>query len=147
MIVKCLHGYFIIRESKPGDVSKFMSLFPDADLVSKDDYFTFDLLSEAETYSLVGAPYLGIPAIVTYEGTPWEVMRANGIIYDFTLGIAKLISTVTNVTNVSRAANYYLSSGLIVPGSLKDDGTRVKDYSAWFSLDKLNYKYTELSYE
>lgn len=146
MRIRCLHGYFIFQELKAGQVSEFINLFGFS-LSAKDDYFTFDFLLGAPDYSLILKPYLGVPATATFEGRPWEVMRENGLIYDFDLNIVKPILSVTQFFQIETAANYFISNGLILPGSVTADGSRVKDYSAWFSFSNSTFRYSEVSYE
>lgn len=146
MQIRCDHGYFRFRERKPGQLSDFMSLFG-LDLVAVGDYYTFDTLSEAPNFSIAGSDYLEEPAIVNFQGKPWEVMRANSFIYDFTADEIYNIDLVTTLLTIDQAANYFLSPGLILPGSLKSDGTRVTDYSAWYLFDSQKFKYSEILYE
>lgn len=146
MRIKCLHGYFIFTETKVGQVSNFMARY-DLDLVPKDDYFTFSALEDAPSYSLIGLPYLGVPAIANYEGRPWEVMRANGFVYSFALGLVVPIESVSQLVGVRAAGNRFVSPGLILPGSVTDDGSRVTDYAAWFSRDTLRFNYSEVEFE
>lgn len=145
MKIKCLHGYFIFEEVKVGQISEFMSL-TGLELVPVDNYFTFSFLSDAPQYSILLSPYLGIPAIKTFEGKPWEVMRENKLVYNFNLGLVVPLLSVVNLISVQAAQHYYMSDGLIMPGSLTDRGKRVTDYSAWFSIDSMRYKYTEITY-
>lgn len=135
MRIDCLHGYFKFTETKSGQISDYVSL-TGAKLVSKENYFTFDYIKEAPLYSLAAKPYLGVPAIKTFEGYPWEVFEANGLIFDFQLNIVRPILTVVNRVKIQAAGQYYVSNGLILPGSITDDGKRVKGYSAWHSRQR-----------
>lgn len=146
MRIRCLHGYFIFDELKAGQISQFMSLFGFA-ISAVDNYYTFDFLKAAPEYSITAKPYLGVPAVATFEGSPWEIMRANGLVYDFDLDLVKPILAVTTLFQIETAANYFVSDGLILPGSVTADGSRVRDYSAWLSFDSMKFKYSEVSYE
>lgn len=145
MKARCLHGFYIFEETKVGQFSDFMSYFG-LNLVPKDDYFTFEFLAQAPKYSIKGKPFLGFTAIKTFQGHPWEVFEANGVIYDFDQGTLKPINSVTQKTTVRLAGNRFVSTGLILPGSITDDGQRVKDYAAHFSQDRLKWLYSEVSY-
>lgn len=145
MRVRCIHGYFIFEETRVGQISDFMSYFG-LTLFPKDNYYTFEKLLEAPKYSLIGKPILGVNAIHTFEGEPWEVFEANELIYDFTLDLMRPISSVTQNTVVKLAGNRFYSPGLILPGSLNSEGQRVRDYVAWFSRDRLTWLYSEVSY-
>lgn len=143
MIVKCRHGYFIFEETRPGQISDFVSRYG-ISVVPSRDHWTFSFLKDAPKYSIIGNPYLGFVATSTIEGDPWEVMRANNIVYDFTLGIMVLKTSVTRQVRLSNTSRYYLSSGLIVPGSLSENGLRVEDYDCHFS-NRSVFKYTEVN--
>lgn len=145
MKINCRHGYFLFEEQRPGEVSEFISLFG-LELVAKDWYFTFADLEEAPKFSLTGLPYLSTVAIATFEGQPWEVFEANAMVYNYDLGLVLPILSTTNLVKLSNAGHFFVSSGLIMPGSLTDGGSRVKDYAAWFSLDTLKCIYSEVAY-
>jgi hypothetical protein len=144
MRIKCLHGYFIFEEMESGDASLFSSTLG-LDLVQKDNYYTFPLLADAGEYSLANKIYLGdAVANVTHQGKPWEVMEENELVYDFTRGTVRRISTITEWADIANAGNYYVSSGLILPGSITDGGLRVKEYTAWLLWDSMQFRYSEI---
>lgn len=145
MKVECLHGFFIFKETRVGQISDFMSL-TGLSLVKWRDAYTFEAIAEAPGFSIVTKPILGIPATATFEGEPWEVFEENGIVYDFGKGIVSPIATITQSVKIKLAGNRFVSSGLILPGSLTVDGKRVKDYSAWFSRDTLRWLYSAVEY-
>lgn len=145
MKITCLHGYFIFEELEPGQVSEFMSAFK-VELVRKDNYYTFKKLAEAKDYSLLGLPYLGVPATKTYEGQPWEVMKENGLVYHFNSDLVLPIETIFDVADIKEANSYFLSQGLIVPGSFTN-AVRIKNYSGFYLFDQFKFKYTEISNE
>lgn len=143
MKIKCLHGFFKFEETRLGELSKFVSRFG-LELERCQDFFTFKPLAEAPDFSIKGLPYLGADTIATYEGNPWEIMRENELVYHFGKGKVVDISTITIRTPLANAGNYFISNGLILPGSLTEDGDRVTDYAAWFSMDTLEFKYSEV---
>lgn len=145
MKIKCLHGFFMFEETRVGQVFDFMS-YTGFRLVPRESYFTFETLQEAPKYSLNKKPVLGVPAIKTFEGEPWEVFEANGLVYDFTLDLVRKIETVTLQTQIQTAGNRFISPGLILPGSINQNGQRVRDFSGYFSRDTLKWLYTEVSY-
>lgn len=143
--VDCLHGFFIFRETKVGQISDFMSL-TGLKLVKWRDAYTFEGLEDAPGFSIVGKPVLGIPATATFEGEPWEVFEENELVFDFGKGIVSPIMAIAQTVKINLAGNRFVSSGLILPGSLTVDGKRVKDYSAWFSRDSLRWLYSAVDY-
>lgn len=145
MKIKCLHGYFIFTETRLGQVSDFMSRFGQ-ELLPKDDFYTFADLIEAPDFSLTGLSFLDFPAIATFAGKPWEVFEANECVYDFSTGLIVPIDSITQTVRIQAAGNRLISNGLIIPGSLTDEGERIKEYSAWFSRDTQRFQYSEVTY-
>lgn len=146
MKVECNHGYFKFTETQAGQITHFMSLF-DLDISRSGDHFTFTDLVDAPHYSLAGGLFLDCPTLSTFEGTPAEVMRDNNLVYDFTLGLVVPIVSIIAHAKLSRSGFYFVSTGMLMPGSIKEDGSRVKDYSAQFLFDRVNFKYSEINYE
>lgn len=145
MKARCLHGYFLFEETKPGQISDFASRFG-LSIVPRGTYFTFEALAEAPRYSIQGAPLLNLTATKTYEGEPWEVFEANGFVFDFDSNLLKPLLSVTQLVQIKTVGNKFISSGLILPGSLTDEGQRVKDYAAHYSKETLRWLYSEVSY-
>jgi hypothetical protein len=147
MKIKCLHGYFIFEEDSLGDVSKFMSLFTDLEIVAQDDYFVFSDLYDFPKYSLVGKDLLGQTATATIEGKPWEILEANGLVYNFNTGLLRPIATVTKQIVIFQTSNYYLTQGLIMPGSRLRNGTLIASYFCNYSFNTGRFRYSEVSFE
>lgn len=143
MKVNCLHGFFIFEETSVGQVSDFMAL-TGLSLVQWRDAYTFHALATSPRYSIKGAPIHGIPALKTFEGEPWEVFEENELVYDFTSGQVVPITSVAVRTTVKPAGNRYISPGLILPGSLLPDGSRVQSFSGWYSRQTLRWLYSEV---
>ena len=143
--VKCLHGYFIFTEMKVGQVSDFISM-TGLELVQKNNFYTFSGLNSVPEYSLAGADFMGVTAAENYEGEPWEIFQANGLVYNFSTGVVQTISSITTRSTLKKAGNRFWSPGLILPGTLMESGLRVKDYAAWFSRDTLKWLYTDVTY-
>lgn len=141
MRIDCLHGYFLFNEQKAGEVSDFVSLFG-FDLVQKDGYFTFSSLEDAPDFSLPESTFLGAATTELFEGKPWEVMRENELVYNFATDQVVSRDTISNTVKLSQSGKFYVSSGLIVPGSLTAEGLRVTDYAAWFSKELMTFRYS-----
>lgn len=146
MKIRCDHGYFFFEEERAGEISKFSSLYGFT-LVPKDTYYTFAALELAPDFSLVALPYLGVPAVKTFEGKPWTVMRENGFVYNFGTGLVVPIESVITRATVYSAGFYLVSDGLLLPGSLSADGKRVTEYTAHMVWDQAKFRYTEVVYE
>jgi len=146
MRIRCSHGYFFFWEEEVGEISRFASNYG-LKIVPKDDYYTFESLVDAPTYSLENQDYLGATAIVTYEGNPWDVMRQNKLIYDFANDQVVPIDTIPVSAEASRAPFYFYTGGLLLPGSKRSDGVRVTDYSAHYVFSSNKFRYTEVIYD
>lgn len=146
MKVKCLHGYFIFTETVPGQVSDFISR-TGLKLTTKDDYYTFEDLENAPEYSIQGKIIMQASiAIKTYEGNPWEVFEENKIVYDFSKGLIVPIASIVNPIKVEAAGNRFISSGLILPGSMTQQNRKIKNYTGWFSRTTYRWLYSEVGY-
>lgn len=147
MKITCLHGYFIFRESAVGDVARFAEFYKQT-LVAVDDFYTFEGIAEAPDYSIAGVPYLGIPAVETFEGKPWEVFEANGFAFNHFLGTLVPIAAVTTDVQMELLRTHYRSSGLILPGSAsRDTWQKITGYNCFWDISALKFNYTELFYE
>lgn len=145
MKIKCQHGFFTFEETSVGQVSDFQSRYEIAIAPFRDRY-TFEDLIDAPTHSIKNALYMGQTALKTFAGEPWDVFKANGLVYNFNTGLIVPISSVTETVDITLAGNRFFSSGLILPGSVTADGSRVTDYSAWFSRATYRWLYSEVSY-
>ena len=141
MRVDCIHGYFKFYETYPGQISKFMSLFG-LEIERNGDHYTFADLVDAPKHSIAGGTFLGAPTLETFEGEPWEVMRENNLVYDFSRGLVVPIALILQAAPVETAGNYFVSTGMIQPGSVMDDGSRVTDYAAFYIEHRANFKYS-----
>lgn len=146
MKLNCIHGYFKFEEVSAGQLSKFMSLFA-LDIERSGDHFTFSDLVHAPDYSIAGGTFLGCPTTKNFEGKPWDVMRENGLVYSLQLGLVVPIVSILLPVSIAPAGNYFVTTGMIQPGSVTDDGSRVTDYSAFFVQERMNFKYSEISYD
>lgn len=146
MRIKCLHGYYMFEESKAGQIADFLNLFG-FQLISKDGYYTFSSLDSAPEFSIKGSTYLGAPCTKSFEGKPWEVMKQNGLVYDFVNDAVVALETIAYKIQLLETNSYFLSNGMIVAGSVRDDGSRVRDYAAHYLFDTAKFKYSEVSFE
>jgi hypothetical protein len=146
VLIRCLHGYFQFREINAGDVSRFMSLYSDLPpIVAVEDYYTFETLADAPTHVIKGNTYLGVVTTKTFAGTPWEIMRENSLVYDFVNDQVVNINSVTKKLVIATSAYWFIVPGLILPGSVTDDGLRVRDYAARYLFDSQRFRYSEVS--
>lgn len=145
MQIKCAHGFFIFKEDRAGEVADFMGLWS-LDLVPYEDNFTFKELEDAPEYSIKGGAYLGAICTKTFAGKPWEVFEANGFIFDFGSGLIKQKSEITIPVELQVSGIYYVSNGLILPGSMLS-GQKIISYTAHYSFDKSRFRYSEVTFD
>lgn len=144
MRIECNHGYFKFWEDKVGQVSDFISRYGLAIEFFNGDFIFSDLV-DAPDFSIKGGTFLGCPTTETFEGHPWEVMRANRIVYDFSTGRVVPIDTILQTVKLKAYGNFFRASGMIIPGSVMEDGSRVTDYAAHFQNP--DFKYSAVDYE
>jgi hypothetical protein len=146
MRIECLHGYFRFTEEKAGELSQFVSKLG-LELKRRGDHFTFEGLAEAPTHSIAGGTYLGADCSVTFEGEPWEVMRANRLVFNFLTGEVVSLDDVDQAVEIKAAGNYSVTTGMLLPGSVIEDGSRVTDYAAFYFVESNRFQYSEIAYE
>jgi hypothetical protein len=146
MRVDCLHGYYKFSETQAGQLAQFANLFG-LDLERSGDHFTFSDLVDAPSYSLAGGTFLGCPTLFTMEGPPWEVMRKNKLVYDFQKGLVVPILAIITIAAVNQSGFSFVSNGMILGGSVTEDGSRVTDYAAFYLQDRANFKYSEVEFD
>ncbi len=144
--IECLHGFYKFHEDYAGEASQFMTLYG-FDLAMEQDYFTFSYMKSAPRYAISGGTYLGADAVKTIEGNPWDIMRANDLVYDFTVDAVVPISTIVKNVQIAESSYYYVALGLILPGSVTEDGTRVKEYSAHYIWESAKFRYSGVKIE
>lgn len=144
MKINCIHGYFKFEETKAGQLQAFMDLFG-LEIERSGDHFTFADLVDAPEYSIAGGTFLGCPTLKTFAGSPWEVMRENGLVYDFAKGLVIPKLLVLQSASIKPAGKYLVSSGMIQPGSITEDGSRVTDYAAHYIPELSQFRFSEVS--
>jgi hypothetical protein len=147
MRVICRHGHFAFYPRRASDIYTFATSF-NVELEREQDYFTFSGLVGAEEYSLLGKTYLDLPAIKTYQGRPWEVMKANDFIYNMSLETIVPKSSIVGVTELTQKGLFYVCNvPLLQPGVRTVLGRQILSYSGEFSEDKFYLRILEFSYE
>lgn len=141
------HGHFAFYPRDDKDLGRFQLYFEQA-LEPEEDYYTFPFLLGAPRYSLQGAPWLSIPALASYEGTPWQVMRENSLVYHIALGIVVPYATITDMVKLPAATYYAIAQKpLIQPGCLMLTGDRILSYDAEFIQDWQQLRIRSIGYE
>ncbi len=141
------HGHFAFYPKHARDVSRFTNYFGD-ELVREGEYYTFENLKDAPRYSILGKPFLLTPAIKTFEGEPWDVMRENSFVYDITTGLIVPKLAITLLINPPLTGYYFTAqTPLIQPGSRNAKGRQLLSYDAEYIQDTLQLRVMEFQYE
>ncbi len=147
MRILCRHGHIALFPRTASDVARFSNFFG-VTLKRERDYYTFAGLYGAEDYSLLGRPFLNLPAITTYAGLPWEVMRENDFVYNIELGIIVPKLTIVGVVELPLVGFFYRSGGsLIQPGARTLLGRQILSYSGEFFDNGFSLNISEFDYE
>lgn len=147
MKVLCRHGHFAFYPDKASDIADFSSYYK-VTLKRERDYYTFSGLFGADDYSLLGKPYLNLPAIVTYSGEPWEIMRENNFVYHLITGIIVPKLTVVSIVNFSYVGSYFqVAAPLVQPGSRNLLGRQILSYFGIVTDEGSGLRVLEFDYE
>lgn len=147
MRVLCRSGHLAFYPRTSTEISRFCSYFKQ-ELVRVEDYYTFPNLADAEDYSLVGKPYLNLPAIKTFEGNPWDVLSENKFVYNLATGLIVPAASITFLIQMPQVGFFFLPSvQLIQPGSIDTSGQQILSYSAEYVQDTFQLKVSEFDYE
>jgi hypothetical protein len=147
MRVLCRHGHFAFIPNDAEQISRFASYF-DKEVERDGDFYTFPLLAGAPKYSLAGKLFLNLPAVTTFEGEPWEVMRENGFVYSLATGLLVLKESITTLINPPQTGFFFLAqTPLIQPGSRNASGDQVLSYDAEWVQRAYQLRVSEFQYE
>lgn len=147
MRVKCLHGFFIFDETREAQVGDFMSK-TGLELAPWEGAYTFADLAAVPDYTLAGSLMLGAPTIKTFAGRPWDLFEQNLLVYDFTVGLVLPIAAVVLPTSIRQAGQYFVvaGGGLLLPGSITDEGKKVQSFQGWYSMERRTWRYSGVTY-
>ena len=147
MRVLCRSGHYSFYPRNERDISRFCSFYK-IELVLDNDHYTFEALKDLETYSIRGNLYSNALATKTVEGQPWEVMKANDLVYSIFLDNLVPKFTITIVAEIKQGNFYYIStSGLLQSGSLNKFGKRLMSFDAEYYFDIHKLRIMDITYE
>lgn len=144
MKIKCLHGFFVFEETTSGQAGDFTRLYQ-RPLVPFRGAFTFEELADAPRISVKGQPWLNLVATVSFSGDPWEIMEANGWVFNLASGLLVPLTSVTIETPLTEVGSSFTAPGLIQPGSLFTEG-RIVSYQCWVARNRSSWLYSEVTY-
>lgn len=148
MRVLCRHGHYAFYPKTSEDLGRFTSHFK-ISLQPYSDFFTFPLLVNAPKFSITAFPFLNLPALTTYEGEPWQVMRENGFIYDITTGLLVPKALVLTLVRPVLSGFYFrIDKPLLQAGSINAVGfQQILSFDAEIDLDFNKLLIRSFSYE
>lgn len=119
MKIFCQHGFYTFEAESLDDQTLF-ELNTGLTLVGYGERLTFAPLAELPEVSVQGQPYGNLTAKVNFCGTPAEVMRANGFVFDIS---AQALADKTQMRQ-PQALYPQLSGGYIATDALPQAGGR-----------------------
>lgn len=147
MRVVCRHGHFAFYPRNEIEVSRFNAIF-NQPLFRDEDFYTFALLKAAPTYSLKGKAYLGATALVSYASSPWEILRQNGFVYDFTEMTLRPKAQIVSVINLAVTEDYWAADApLIQAGGFDSSGQKIVSYDGEIDLQTSQLRLFEVEYD
>lgn len=147
MRVLCRHGHLAFFPKRPSEAARICQYYG-IELVRSDEFYTFPLLAEAKSFSLAGLDYLGIPAIKTYAGYPWEVMRENGFVYDVNKEALVPKASIVSIGGPELSGFCYVwDSAILQPGVRNALGNQILSYDGELNVENFHLKVSEFSYE
>jgi hypothetical protein len=147
MKVLCRHGHFALYPRRASDVARYCQFFS-VELVRVSGFYTFPGLAAAESFSLAGRKYLGLAATATFDGHPWDVMRANGFVYSIRSKKLVALSSVSLSIELPRSTHYYVAPPLVEPGSRDRSKKRILSYDGEYTQGEFTRLYVrEIEYE
>ncbi len=147
MRVLCRSGHFAFYPRDASELSRYMSLYK-VTLVAVDDYYTFEGISAAKSYSLEGHAYLNLTATKTHEGKPWEVFKANNFVYDLSTDSLVLKTAVRGKLSLPLSGDFYVAPNpTIQPGSVFSGGNRIMSYDGEYDFSFYQLQIMGFDYE
>lgn len=124
------YGYLKFYPKTVGQINAFMRFFG-VELFAKGNYFTFESLLSLPRYSVLGAPYGNLNALVNFEGrSAEEVLQANEFVYHITSDALVDINSVIGNAEPWPATFYFTyDAPLIQAGFKNSQGKRISGYS------------------
>lgn len=147
MRVLCRHGHIAFYPRQATEIARFTQYFG-VELERVRDFYTFPLLAEAPDFSLEGLAYLDVPALATFEGEPWDVMRENGFVYNVDKESIVRKETILTQINSPLVGQFYLPGvPLVQPGSRNASGNQILSYDGEYMIDLNQLRLSGFHYE
>jgi hypothetical protein len=147
MRLLCRHGHYAFYPEEAYEIQVFNSFYGSS-LVRDGDFYTFSGQVGAPNYSLIGKTYKNIPAVARYEGNPWDVMKANGFVFNLVTGLFVPAASIVSVVSLAMTGQFFLTKNtLIQAGAFDARGLKILSYDAEFWIEQNQLRVIEYSYE
>ena len=145
MRIFCKNGYYKFYPQNIGDL-KFFTEATGFKLKPEKDYYTFDTLADLDNYIFAGWT-LGLSiAIKNYAGDKAELLKANGVMYNYT--IDQIVPTLSIIGKLRIDEGAYMATPEL-PQAGKFTGllNRVTGFSGFYDWQLKVYKIERLFYD
>jgi hypothetical protein len=138
--INCLNGFYKFIPENPLDLSRLKTAF-EIELVPCGDYFTFSILREMDSFSIMGFPIMSgiIPSTAiakkNFAGKKWEILKENNLIYNLQLdAITEQLVAIKPYMLTKSIGNYYVFNKIPQAGNLLN-GAIFTSFSATIDFD------------
>lgn len=147
MRVTCQHGYYKFYPDDNGSLARFSKLFY-IDFVAVKDYYVFKGLETLKNYSIAGSIYYNLPALKTFEGEPWEVMKENSFVFDLTTGLLLPSLSIIATDRLKSFNQYFTADSRILQAGTRDQSlSQILSYDSDFDFDIMRQRIRWIQYE
>lgn len=147
----CRHGHYAFYPQDAGDLFEFQEAYK-IKLVRVNDYYTFQALSALPDYVLATTVYGNAlaPAIATIEGKPWDIMKANNLVYNLATGLLVLKTSIISNVKLPFLGKYFIPeyrSLILQSGSRVVGQSQILSYDSEFATSVLEQRITGVWYD
>lgn len=134
MRISCEHGYYSFWPDREEDLFLFTN-YLGITLVKKDNYYTYPILADLPNYTIIPKIFGLFPSDKTFEGTPKEIMKELGLVYNLSTGtLVKKEAIVLSGKLIPLARNWMSERSMIQAGMILGSG-RILSYDGIFNFD------------
>lgn len=143
MRIICKNGYYKFFPIDIGGLKFFSELY--GSLKPEGDYYTFDTLQELDNYIFAGWPIGITTATKNYAGDKSELLKANGLTYNYITG--QIVPIISIIGEMRIDAGAYMATPEL-PQAHKFIGlNRVTGFSGFYDWGLKIFKIERLFYD
>lgn len=143
MRIICKNGYYKFFPTDIGGLKFFSEIY--GSLKPEKDYFTFDALQELDNYIFAGWPIGLSIATTNYAGEKSELLKANGLTYNYTTGQIVPIVSIIGEMRIDNGA--YMASPELPQAHKFVAFNRVTGFSSFYDWKLKFFKIERLFYD